>query len=197
MPIFVYNASTMDKKSNKQTPKTPPKMSRQVMTAILIFMAITLVYSLVSDPATEVKQYSLSEIAKNVVDGNVSKITVEGEKVKVELKDKTIGEGKKEPESALSDTLIRYGVTPAQLSSTPMEIKNESGFGYWMMNILPFALPMILIIFVVWMFLKQAKGGAMQAFTFGQSKARITDPNDKNNRPYIEHLLCRRSCFTF
>ena len=163
-------------------PKTPPKMSRQVMSAILIFMAITLVYSLVAGPDVVKKEFSLSEIAKNVTDGNVSKITVEGEKVTVELKDKTIGEAKKEPESALSDTLIRYGVTPAQLSSTPMEIKNESGFGYWMMNILPFALPMILIIFVVWMFLKQAKGGAMQAFTFGQSKARITDPNDKNNR---------------
>ena len=182
MSIFVYNASTMDKKSNKQMPKTPPKMSRQVMSAILIFMAITLVYSLVAGPDVVKKEFSLSEIAKNVTDGNVSKITVEGEKVTVELKDKTIGEAKKEPESALSDTLIRYGVTPAQLSSTPMEIKNESGFGYWMMNILPFALPMILIIFVVWMFLKQAKGGAMQAFTFGQSKARITDPNDKNNR---------------
>jgi hypothetical protein len=29
---------------------------------------------------------------------------------------------------------------------------------------------------------RQAKGSGMQAFTFGQSKARITDPNDKNNK---------------
>jgi cell division protease FtsH len=32
------------------------------------------------------------------------------------------------------------------------------------------------------MLTRQAKGSGMQAFTFGQSKARITDPNDKNNR---------------
>jgi hypothetical protein len=44
------------------------------------------------------------------------------------LKDKTKAEAKKEPESALSDTLVRYGVTPAQLNTTPIEIKNESGF---------------------------------------------------------------------
>jgi cell division protease FtsH len=32
------------------------------------------------------------------------------------------------------------------------------------------------------MLTRQAKSGGMQAFSFGQSKARITDPNDKNNR---------------
>jgi cell division protease FtsH len=172
----------MDKKPKKQLQKNPPKLGRQATTAILIFISIIILYSLVSSPELEVKQFTLSEVAKNVTEGNVNKIIVEGEKVTVELKDKTIGEAKKEPESALSDTLIRYGVTPAQLSGTSLEIKNEGGLTYWLMNILPFALPLLLVLFVVWMLMRQAKGGAMQAFTFGQSKARITDPNDKNNR---------------
>jgi cell division protease FtsH len=47
---------------------------------------------------------------------------------------------------------------------------------------LPFLLPVILIIFFIWMLTRQVKGQGMQAFTFGQSKARITDPNDVNNR---------------
>jgi cell division protease FtsH len=61
-------------------------------------------------------------------------------------------------------------------------VKDESGFGYWLLNVLPFLLPVVLVVFFIWMLTRQVKGAGMQAFTFGQSKARITDPNDKNNR---------------
>jgi cell division protease FtsH len=43
-------------------------------------------------------------------------------------------------------------------------------------------LPILFIVFFFWYLSRQVKGAGMQAFTFGQSKARITDPNDKNNR---------------
>jgi cell division protease FtsH len=51
-----------------------------------------------------------------------------------------------------------------------------------MENILPFLLPIIFILIFFWYLSRQVKGAGMQAFSFGQSKARITDPNDKNNR---------------
>src|SRR5574343_726440 len=38
------------------------------------------------------------------------------------------------------------------------------------------------------MITRQAKGQGMQAFTFGQSKARITDPNDKNNKVTFKYV---------
>jgi len=43
-------------------------------------------------------------------------------------------------------------------------------------------LPILFIVFFFWYLSRQVKGAGMQAFTFGQSKARITDPNDKNNK---------------
>jgi len=88
----------------------------------------------------------------------------------------------KETESSLSQTLFNYGVKPEALAKTAIEIKNESGFGYWLMNLLPFLLPILFIVFFFWYLSRQVKGAGMQAFTFGQSKARITDPNDKNNK---------------
>jgi len=109
-------------------------------------------------------------------------MVVSGGNINVSFKDGTKGEAKKEVESSLSETLFNYGVTPAEISATPIEIKNESGLGYWLLNILPFALPVIIVGYFIWLFTRQAKGQGMQAFTFGQSKARITDPNDKNNR---------------
>jgi cell division protease FtsH len=172
----------MKEHKEKKPTKKPSRPGAQIMSAVLIFMVIVAVYSAISSPNEKVAQFTLSDVAKNITENKIEKITVEGEKVLIDLKDKTKAETKKEPESALSDTLVRYGVTPEQLNTTPIEIKNESGLGYWLANILPFALPLMIIIFFIWMLTRQVKGAGMQAFNFGQSKARITDPNDKNNR---------------
>lgn len=172
----------MKEHKDKKPTQKPSRPGTQIMSAILIFMVIVVLYSAISKPDEKIAQFTLSDVAKNITENKIDKIVVEGEKVNIDLKDGTKALVKKEPESALSDTLVRYGVTPAQLNTTPIEIKNESGFGYWLLNILPFALPVILVVFFIWMLTRQVKGAGMQAFNFGQSKARITDPNDKNNR---------------
>jgi cell division protease FtsH len=46
--------------------------------------------------------------------------------------------------------------------------------------LLPFIIPILFIALFFWFLSRQAKGAGMQAFTFGQSKARLTDPDDKN-----------------
>lgn len=167
---------------NKQKPSKIPSVGNQIFIALMIFISITIIYSFVAKNPEAVKDLTISDVAHSVVDGTVSKIEVAGGDVTVYYKDKTKGSAKKEIESSLSDTLFHYGVTPAQLASTPIEIKTESGFWYWLLNIIPFLLPVLIILFFFWMLTRQAKGQGMQAFTFGQSKARITDPNDKNNR---------------
>jgi len=171
----------LNKKNKLQSPKTP-NITNQIIIAIFIFISITMIYTLVAKKPDETKKMTISDVAKSVVDGSVEKIVVSGGNVNITFKDKTIGVAKKELESSLSETLYNYGVTPAELSSTPIEIKTESGFGYWILNILPFLLPVVILIFFIWMLTRQVKGQGMQAFTFGQSKARITDPNDKNNK---------------
>ena len=75
-----------------------------------------------------------------------------------------------------------YGVTPALLAKTEIEIKNDSGFSFWFLNILPFLLPIVFILLFFWFLSRQVKGAGMQAFTFGQSKARMIDPSDVNQK---------------
>src|SRR3989338_6830955 len=67
-------------------------------------------------------------------------------------------------------------------SVSMLEIKDESGFVFVIFNILPFLLPIVFILLFFWYISRQVRGAGMQALSFGQSKARITDPNDKNNR---------------
>ena len=174
------NPNTKNKMPNPK--QKVPNIINQVIIAIFIFISIALVYSLAYKKPEEIKTLTISDVAKSVTEGTVEKIVVSGGDINVTFKDQTKGEAKKETESSLSETLYNYGVTPAQLSNTPIEIKDESGFSFWLLNILPFLLPVLLIVFFIWMLTRQVKGQGMQAFTFGQSKARITDPNDKNKK---------------
>ncbi|MFZ3015927.1 MAG: ATP-dependent zinc metalloprotease FtsH [Minisyncoccia bacterium] len=167
---------------NKGKKGKESKFSGSIAGAILIFMLITALYLVVSDNTKEVPEISVSDLAKSVSIGEVKKVLVEGEKLTITYKNDEVKKSKKEAESSLSQTLFNYGVKPEALAGTEIEVKNESGFGYWLLNILPFLLPVVFILFFFWYLSRQVKGAGMQAFTFGQSKARITDPNDKNNK---------------
>lgn len=150
---------------------------------LLIFMVIVALYLAIFNKGEEKAQIPVSDLAKSVTLGEVKSILVEGEKLTVTYTNDEVKESKKEVESSLSQTLYNYGVSKESLEKVTLEIKNESGFGYWLLNLLPFLLPILFIVFFFWYLSRQVKGsGGMQAFTFGKSKARITDPNDKNNK---------------
>ncbi len=160
----------------------PTKFGSSVAGTVLIFMLITAVYLVVSDNDKVIPEIPISDLAKSVSAGEVKNIVVEGDQLTITYQNDEVKKAKKEVGSALSQTLFNYGVTPTALAKTGIEIKNESGFMFFLLNILPFLLPIVFILLFFWYLSRQVKGAGIQALTFGQSKARITDPNDKNNR---------------
>ena len=162
--------------------KKPTKWGGSIAGAILFFMLITGLYLIVSGNGKVVPQVSISDLAKSVTAGDVKTIVVEGDQLTVTYQNGDVKNTKKEVGLALSQTLFNYGVPATALDKTDIQIRNESGFAYWLVNILPWLLPVVFILVFFWYLSRQVKGAGMQAFTFGQSKARITDPNDKNNR---------------
>ncbi|MFM7088354.1 MAG: ATP-dependent zinc metalloprotease FtsH [Candidatus Paceibacterota bacterium] len=162
-----------------------PKESKfwgSIASTIFIFMILTALYLALSGSIEKPALIPISEVAKSVSSGEVQTILVEGQKLTLTMTNGSIQEAKKEPEASLSETLANYGVTKESLANVKIEIKNEAGFGFWLGSILPFALPILFIILFFWYLSRSAKGAGMQAFSFGQSKARIIDPDDKNNR---------------
>ncbi len=153
-----------------------------LLTAVLIFLIISTLYSAVAENKAKVEEVPVSKIAQDISGNLVKKIVVEGGIINAEYSDGTKKKSKKENESSLSQTLVNYGVSAENLAKVDVEVKNESGFGYYFLNTLPFLLPILLIVFVFWMLSKQVKGAGMQAFSFGQSKARIIDPNDQSQK---------------
>jgi cell division protease FtsH len=144
---------------------------------------IIAVYSLVADMGSKKPAVvGLSEVARLVNVGEVKSISIDGQDLSVTKTDDSVVKSKKEPDAALTSTLVSYGVEPATLAKVDVTVVAQSGIGFFLLNILPIVLPIALVIFFFWMISRQAKGAGMQAFTFGQSKARVTDPSDTNNK---------------
>ncbi len=159
------------------------KLSSSIAGGLFIFMLITALYLVVSDTATKATpEIAISELAQNVTAGEVRRIEVSGEILTITYNNDEVKKAKKEVGSPLTQTLFNYEVDKEALAKTQIVVKNESGFMYWVLNLLPFILPILFILFFFWYLSRQVKGAGMQAFTFGQSKARITEPGDKNNK---------------
>jgi cell division protease FtsH len=177
-----------DSKNNQKVPPPiggapkAPQFTKNIVVAVLIFMLISAAYILISGNSSKNKDISLSELAKDVSAGTVKTIEVSGDSLTIHMKDDTVVSAKKEVEASLSETLKNYGVSADKVSATDITVKSDSGVAYWLFNILPIVLPVIIIVVFFWFLTRQAKGSGMQAFTFGQSKARMTDPSDTNNK---------------
>ena len=154
----------------------------QAFLALIIFLFLVSLYSLISDTSKAVEEISLSALAQEISLGNVSAITITGDKLEITLLDGVEKISKKEVGTALSTTLKNYDVSPEALSEVDIEVKNDQGFMYWFASLAPILLPIAFIVFFLWFLSRQVKGAGMQAFSFGQSKARLTTPDDKNQK---------------
>ncbi len=168
-------------KQNQETPK--PRVSRSLAFSVLIFMLITAAYIFVSGAGhADTEKISFSELAAGVSSGTVKSIEVSGDTLAIEMADGTKATAEKETEASLSESLKNYGVSAEKIAAADISVKSESSFAYWLFNIIPIVLPIIVIAVFFWFLTRQAKGSGMQAFTFGQSKARMTDPTDTSNK---------------
>lgn len=169
------------RKKGKKNPGQ--ELSKQILTIVIFFLLLGALYSAIFGNGTKTEEIPLSQVATEVTSGVVQSIEVKGETLTLAYTDGTKRIAKKEPATALSETLANYGVAPEQLSQVVITIKKERGIGLFLLNVLPIAIPLIFLIVFFFFISGQMKGGGgMKAFSFGQSKARIIDPNDAKQR---------------
>ena len=167
-------------KKEKGKKHKKPKIINYIISIIFVFTALSLLYGGISGGTKAGTEISLSDLASAVEKGEVKAIIVNGDTLTITRVDDTVQKSKKESDASITETLGRYGVTPEQLGKVALNVKGQSGIGFWLLTILQILGPIGIVIFFFWFMSRQAKGAGMQAFSFGQSKARITDPNDKN-----------------
>lgn len=162
--------------------------SRTLIYALLIFVLISGVYALLQGQFQGKKEISLSDLVARVNEGRVDRITVEDNTLTIRLKDGSEFSSYKESETGLTETLKNYGVDPAKLKDINIEVKSLSGVGYWLSVILPILAPLILIGFFIWWTARQVQRGSMQAFSFGQSRARLVTPENTRTRTFFKDV---------
>jgi len=180
-----YNLRTM--KVNSPKGSGWEKFLGQLGTALLIFILLVFLFNSYQNFAglkKEPEEISITFLADEISNGVVKEIVVDGNNVEITLNDpaETKQNTRKGSDADLTEILANLGVTPEEFRGASIVEKKPSGFSVWFLPLLSIFAPILFLIFIFWILTRQVKGSTMQAFTFGQSKARIIDPDDKNQR---------------
>lgn len=177
------NHNNKEKKGMKM-PVGPGNFWNNILSTILLLVLLTAAYTYIVEDRQEPDQLSVSQVAEQVKNDEVSQIVVRGSTLEVTYTDntRTPGEAKKESDAAITETLSNLGVTAEELRTVTIDVQNETGFTYWLGTLAPFIFPIFLLLFIIWFFTRSVKGAGMQALNFGTSKARMIDPNDKTQK---------------
>jgi cell division protease FtsH len=156
-------------------------LSKNFVWVLTALMLISAIYSIVAGRFAEEKEMSLSELVAKINAEEVKEIAVTDSTLRIVLKNNEEFHAQKEVEAGLSETLSNYGVNAEKLSKVSIKVES-SGFTNFLMGVvLPILGPVILIAFLFWFTARKVQQGSMQAFTFGQSRARLINPaNDKD-----------------
>jgi len=146
---------------------------KNFISIILIFLAISAVFSLFFQPFEKGKTLSLTEVVNEINQGKIKKITISGDELELIYQDNSRAKSRKESESALSESLINYGVNKDKLARVEIETKEVGGSWTWLGPVLFSLLPLLLFGFFFWLLFRQARSGAMQTFDFTKAKARL------------------------
>jgi len=155
---------------------------KNLIIILLIFLFVSAVFSLISQMNQKPKGVTLSELANQINQENVSKIVIQNQDVDVTLIDGTLEKSRKEEEASLSETLKNLGAQPEKLQKVQIEVAEVSSLKFWLINLLPFLLPLVIMGLFFWFMLRQAQRGATQAFGFTRSLVRMLSPQDKKGQ---------------
>jgi len=156
-------------------------LAKNFIVIFFIFLFISALFTLFAEPFEEEKEITLTELVQKIENENVEKISVSG--IEVEAIDNNGNKfaSFKEKDTALSQSLINLGVTPEKLRKVNINPQKESGLGFWLGNIL-LILPIILIGLFIWIMLRRARTGAMQALNFTKATPRIFGIGEKKDK---------------
>src|SRR3989344_5424825 len=157
-----------------------PSLWMQLAMAFAIFLILSAGYSLVREYiVNQSEEIPLSQVAQDIKSGQITSLTVEGDKITATYVDKTEKISRKETEASLTQTLAGYQIPTDKLAAVKIEIKDQGGARFWTLTLLPILVPVIFLFGIIWYLSRQLRQGGMQAFTFGRSMARLVNPENE------------------
>ncbi|MBP9765860.1 MAG: ATP-dependent zinc metalloprotease FtsH [Candidatus Pacebacteria bacterium] len=169
--------------------KKPKNIFWQLFNIFILFILLVSIYSGVSkyfSDKSDKKEIdvSMNEIVKkiNLEDSSTTKsILVTGSKVSFEDSSTTILVAKKENNESFLNVLQNYGVSTSTINNLNIKVEHDSSFSFWT-DLFPLLLPIIFLGVMIWMLFRGVKGANTQALSFGQTRAKLIDPNDDKQK---------------
>lgn len=146
----------------------------------LLLVVIGAIFSLFDAGSKKASEVSLAKLVQQINSDEVSQINVVGNKLEITLKNGEQQFTKKELNEPLSTLLKNYDLPAEKISAVDIKVSDEPNSGLLMSTILPFLLPVLIILGVIWFMMRQVQGVNNRAMTFGQSGAKLA--NNQNTQ---------------
>ncbi len=153
-------------------------ISKTFIAFFAIMLLLAAVLSLFENQQVKSTEISLTQMVEKIKAGEIKNIEVEGSLLKLSGDKGERFTSHKEPNEPLTELLANYGLKPEELKNVQIEVKTDSGLNYWLGIVLPFILPILLIVGFVWFLSRQVQGVNKKAMSFGQSTAKSERPDE-------------------
>ena len=148
-------------------------LTKNIIIVCLVLVSLSGLFNLFSGNLEPKKDIPLTQLAQDINQEKVDKVTVLGSSLEIVYRDNSKAISRKENEIALSQSLLNYGVDKDKLTKLSIETKQEGGIWTWLGPLLTIVLPLLIFGYFFWSMLGQAKTGAIQALNFSRAKAKI------------------------
>ncbi len=145
----------------------------------LAFLVLAVIFSLFEQEEKPVK-VGIEKLIEVISEKEVDSLVVSGDKIIVSLKNEEILEVKKEAGESLSSLLSNFQIEPELLSDVSIMVEEKSAWEIWLMSLLPFLIPLIIIIAFFFFAMRGLQGANSRAMSFGQSSAKDFNLDYKN-----------------
>ncbi|MFA5029912.1 MAG: ATP-dependent zinc metalloprotease FtsH [Patescibacteria group bacterium] len=161
------------------------KITKQILIAALIFLALLALLSLYSLPTEKTKKINISEFINQINQEQIKSVVVKENQLEIVTTDEQKETLQKESLDSLSTLLKNYNIDTKKLEKVSVEIKSDTSLKFWLSATLPFIIPLIFFVGFIWFMMRQAQGANNKAMSFGQSGAREFNP-DKNKITFVD-----------
>ncbi len=155
------------------------KLFQSLVIILLFFLVFSWLIS--SFDSTSLNQVSrqkvdLTTALEKITSQEAEKVVVKPSQIEVTLIDGSILIANKETNISFPEILKDFEIPIEAIQNLKIEVKEESGFVYWLAILLPIIIPIIFFVYLFSSAFKKANQGAAQIFSFSRSNIRLFSP---------------------
>ena len=160
------------------------KLIQNFLVFFVVFLVIATIFSTLSEGKSKTQTIDLGTLMTQVQDSQVAEIVVDGSKLKITLHDGTKELVIKEDNESLSALFSNYQIEPDKILAVKTSVKGTSSWEYFLINIVPFLFPFLIIGFFIFFMMRGVQGVNSRAMNFGQSGAKDFKVSEKNKTTF-------------